>query len=468
MSILKTLPEELQDWVGKINPSVRIWIVGGAVRDCFLDRSTADLDFAVSPHALPVAREAAALLHGELYTLDHDRGTVRVIYNPGGSDRRLLDFSELRAASIEDDLLSRDFSVNALAIDLRAPEKLIDPCRGLQDIKDRILRLSHPHSIHADPLRTLRGVRVACELGLRIEDETRAQMKLGAGLLETVSRERIRDEVFRTLSLQDPAQAIHLLMRFGLIQSVLGHGISPHGSVDTIPAYLAELRAAARILEVLGHEFHPEGAADASLGLLSWQLGRFRSPLTTYLEEEITLFRRRRELMLLGAWARAETIQAELDLDPASIAGMLGVSLRLSHREVHWLEKFIAAMNAIVSLELEPVEIYRFFRIFDDSGIASGVTHLASVLAGSISPPPAEAWAGAVGKIREIMDAFFEHRSLIDPAPLVTGDDLISECGLVPGAELGELLELVREAQVRGSVQNKEQAIAWVVRQLGG
>jgi len=466
MSILDTLPAAFTYWVDQVDPSVQIWIVGGAVRDYFLGRSTGDLDFTVSPHALPVAREVATLLQGDLYTLDHERGTVRVLLNPKGADRRLLDFSELRVASIEDDLKSRDFSLNSLAVDLKDPDKLIDPCLGFQDLKDHVLRVSHPQSIPADPLRALRGVRLACELGLRIEDATRKQIKFGAGMLSTVSRERIRDEVFHILRLPDPAQAVHLLARFGLVQALLGCEISQLEGRDTIPAYLAELRASARILDVLGYEFSPEGAADASLGLLTWQLGRFREPLRTYLEEELTIFRQRRALMLLGVCTIGEITMAGVELDPVNVATFLGGSLRLSQREVRWLEMFLAGMDAIQALRVEPVEIYRYFRSYEDSGVASGLAHLARVFASYLSPPPAEVWAREIERIRVLMDSYFEHRSIVEPASLLTGDDLIAECGLAQGPQLGDLLELVREAQVRGEIENREQALDWVVRRL--
>jgi poly(A) polymerase len=466
MSILNTLPAAFTDWVGQLDRSSRIWMVGGAVRDYFLDRPSTDLDFTVSAPALPLGRELAALLGGELFVLDKERGTIRVLVDHLGEDRRFFDLSELRLPTFEDDLRARDFTINAMAFELREPEVLIDPCGGLRDLKEKILRTPQPLAITNDPLRAIRGVRLACEYGLQIDQATVGQMKAAAKLLGSVARERIRDELFRILALPDPARGVHLLAWFGYIQELLGDVASEDAHLDQVSSYLAKLRAFGRILDVLGPEPSSDSGLDASLGLLAWQLGRFRSPLDAYLKEEVSIFRRRRELATLGLWAAMAMTPAGKSHDPARFVPALVDSLRLSQREGAWLERFTWAFDAISAMTPAPLAVYRYFRESQDAGVAAGLAYLAHQLGQGSPSPPTESWAHAVEQTRLLMEAYFEERSRIEPEVLISGDDLMTGFGLAPGPALGSLLDRLREAQVQGEILDKDQALEWVQRQL--
>ena len=80
----------------------------------------------------------------------------------------MIDVTAFRAADLESDLRDRDFTINAIAIDLRHPEQLIDPLGGARDLQSRILRTCAPQALENDPIRILRAVRLSIEFGLRI------------------------------------------------------------------------------------------------------------------------------------------------------------------------------------------------------------------------------------------------------------------------------------------------------------
>ncbi len=362
MSILNTLPAAFKGWVSHVDRSNDIWLVGGAVRDYFLDRPTADLDITLSAPALPFGKELAGLLGGELFTLDKERGTVRVLVDPRGDTRRFYDLSELRLPTIEDDLGARDFTINALAFELRDPEVLIDPTGGLRDLREKILRTPHPLAITHDPLRAIRGVRLACEFGLHIDEATAGQMKAGVSLLGPVARERIRDETFRILALPDPAQGIHLLAWFGFIPVLLQDEADSAAHLCPVSEYLARLRAFGRILDVLDPEPSSEAGLDASLGLLAWLLGRFRLPLHQYLNREVSTFRRLRELATLGFWAGMARRAPGNPHPPPELSQSLVRSLRLSQREEAWLQRFYRALDDVAAMDLDSLAVYRYFR----------------------------------------------------------------------------------------------------------
>jgi poly(A) polymerase len=144
-----------------------VYLVGGAVRDLLAGRRTHDLDFAVSGDVRPLARQAADLLNGAFYMLDEERNTARVIFQED-DQRSRMDFAALRSNNLHSDLEGRDFTINAMALDLANPETLLDPLHGAQDLLHKILRICNPHSIEDDPVRILRAVRLSLDFGLRI------------------------------------------------------------------------------------------------------------------------------------------------------------------------------------------------------------------------------------------------------------------------------------------------------------
>jgi tRNA nucleotidyltransferase/poly(A) polymerase len=449
MSIIHELPSEFTAWLESVDPSIRLWLVGGAVRDSFLGRTTVDFDFVTTGDALTLARMTADELGGDVYALDRERGTARVLLEKDSPARRIFDFAAMREATIEADLEGRDFTINAIAVDLRRPDVLLDPCGGLADIRAGVVRVCARESIGHDPVRGLRALRLASEFGFQIDGRTRQLIHQNASAVKLVSHERIRDELFRMLAVDEPATPYYLIRHFGFEEAVFGAALS-EGDAERVLALWREL---AGILNALAPEYDPESAASASVGLLIWQLGRFRSGLWKHFQEEITLFRRRRELCFLSSlfW-----LMPTAGDDVARTFG----DLRLSQAEIHWVSDFIDGMDSIHELKPTPVSIYRFFRMCSSAGVCCGLVHLAHILASEGSQVQASEWAEQVGNVRAVLEAYFERRrSLIDPEPLATGDDLIRELNIAPGPLIGQILEVLREMQVAGQIVNREQAI---------
>jgi tRNA nucleotidyltransferase (CCA-adding enzyme) len=170
-----------------------VYVVGGAVRDLLLSRGRADLDLVVEGDAEalaarlgaePVAHERFGTAKVGLGGHEVDIATARTeTYAQPGA------LPEVRpATSIEADLGRRDFTVNAMAIALAEPARLIDPLNGRDDLQAGVLRLLHPLSLHDDPTRAIRAARYAARLGFAAEPTT-ARL-LAETNLATVSADR--------------------------------------------------------------------------------------------------------------------------------------------------------------------------------------------------------------------------------------------------------------------------------------
>jgi len=166
------------------------WIVGGAVRDEALGRDLLDLDIACrEPRAS--AREYAKRSGGDPFPLSERHGAWRVALEGG----RTVDFTPL-PGGIEDDLATRDFTINAIAVPLSGGEE-VDPHGGRGDLAAKLIRAVTPDVFTDDPLRLLRAVRLEDELGFVLEQETERLVRERAALVTEPARERALAELVR-------------------------------------------------------------------------------------------------------------------------------------------------------------------------------------------------------------------------------------------------------------------------------
>jgi hypothetical protein len=166
------------------------WVVGGAIRDELLGREVVDLDIACRDPER-AARVYAKRSGGAPFPLSERHGAWRVALE----SERTVDFTPLRDG-IEDDLATRDFTINAIAVPL-AGGAAADPFGGQADLQRRVLRAVSPSVFEDDPLRLLRAVRLEEELDLRLDGETEQLVREHAGLVGRAAGERIYAELVR-------------------------------------------------------------------------------------------------------------------------------------------------------------------------------------------------------------------------------------------------------------------------------
>ncbi len=491
---LPPLPEPVRR-VAQIAPSeVPIYLVGGAVRDWLRHRPVHDWDFAVPRGALPLARRVAHALQGAFVPLDEAHGTARVILTPiedasqGASEppaRLVLDFTDFRGPTLEDDLRLRDFTLNALALDLRHPDRLIDPLGGLRDLQAGVLRACSPSAFQDDPVRVLRGVRLAAARGWRIEPTTREAMRRAVALLPRVSAERQRDEVFRILSEPGSVKAFNVLQALGALEHVLpelpalqGVPQSPPHREDVWQHTLHVLARLNRLLDALAPIYDEDKAADFALGLTVLRLGRYRERLGEHLRQGPHRERSLVALMRLAALyhdtGKPATAHQNGDgqwrfPQHAEVSAMLarrrGRALALSNAEI---ERLVAMVRyhgrpwRLTRTQTPPSrrQVYRYFRETGPAGIEVGLISLADVLATYGPYLPQDLWDRHLTTIRTLFEAWWErHAEVVDPPPLVDGHTLMQALGIQPGPQLGQLLEHLREAQAAGELHTPAEAI---------
>jgi len=189
-------------------------LVGGAVRDLLLDRGIHDLDYVLPGDALACARRLADALGGAFYPLDERRGIGRVVWQTSTGERLVIDVAAMQGDSLDEDLLERDFTVNAIVLD--ADGRVYDPLHGVIDIQTGILRTCTPDSLMKDPVRILRAVRFIYKFDLKADPTLPELVASATPGLDLTSPERQLDELLKILALPEPEKALNLLHEWHL------------------------------------------------------------------------------------------------------------------------------------------------------------------------------------------------------------------------------------------------------------
>ncbi len=194
------------------------WLVGGTVRDRWSGRISPDLDVVVADDPAKVAQEVSASLRSPWFALSARHGAYRVL---GGEGH--IDVAGMRGAGILDDLAARDFTINAMAIPVRAGSEgeVIDPFGGREHLAAGVLVAVSDEIFTSDPLRLMRAVRFCHLLGLHMAPALERLVRAQAGELIRSAPERIVAELALTLDGADSATAVDRLADLGLLRTFL-------------------------------------------------------------------------------------------------------------------------------------------------------------------------------------------------------------------------------------------------------
>ena len=415
------------------------YLVGGAVRDTLLSRPVRDYDWLVEKPRLEAER-AAAELGGRAFCLDERRDHWRVVtgeltrdYTPLGE----LEQGDLEKGDLEKNLRARDYTVNAIAAGPNG--NLTDPTGGLADLKAKRLRMVSEANLQADPVRGLRGVRLAATLAFNLDAATEAASKRHAALLESGETplpawERVGDELTQLLLSDNAAPGFGLLHRVGLLQ-----------------VYLPELAAEDGVtqggfhhLDVLGHSLEAlqqlvQGFPDAGL-TLRWAtlLHDVGKPETKAFEPD------GRHYHFYGH----DKLGAELT---RGILGRLRVPTAVTERAAQLVRYHM------VQLPKNDREARRFIhrrRTLLPDLLKLMIADREAARGPMSSEASRRGYKLALARVLEIMN------EAPPKAPLLNGREVMRLLNLSPGPRVGEAVRFVHEAEAVGDVKTEKEAEA--------
>ncbi|HQV93877.1 MAG TPA: DUF5678 domain-containing protein [Anaerolineales bacterium] len=483
----------LLDNVRDALPDDEIYLVGGAVRDMLLNRLSRDFDFAAPSGGIALARRVARALDANFMILDEQRDTGRVIVMGENDSRTYLDFATYRGGKrLEDDLRARDFTINAIAYDLRN-NSLIDPLNGAEDIRAKIIRFCSPASLTDDPIRILRGVRLAASFDFKIDLVTRSAMKDAASLLPNVSPERQRDELFKILEGPKPDSSMRALEMLGVFPYLMPELSAMKGCEQSLPhvydVWEHTLKVLGHLEAILAALESGSGGDDPFLTMLVSMLGKYRERFESHFTESLNTDRSVRAVLFFAALVHdvekpaTKTVDEsgrirffDHDVQGAKVASMRGHKFNLSNDEIGRIKKIIFNHMRFhfFTMQLEDKKreptrksIYRFFRDAGDSGIDLVLLGLADLRGTRDHTLTQENWKAALDVSGILLENYWEKREeTVAPPRLLDGNDLTKELNLDAGRIIGQLLEAIREEQAVGNIVTREQAIQFATNWL--
>jgi len=234
------IPKKIKEVINKFNKkNFEIYIVGGAVRDMIMGKRVIDWDFATNAKPEEIMKIFPNSFYNNTY------GTVSVPSEKAGERpleittfRKEFDYRDFRrpakiiwGKTIQEDLKRRDFTINAMALKINKirvdssflEAELIDIFEGQKDLENKIIRaVGNPQErFYEDALRMMRAIRIASELGFKIDEQTFTAIKSNVSLIHKVSNERIRDELIKILKSPHPYEGMILLKESSLLREIL-------------------------------------------------------------------------------------------------------------------------------------------------------------------------------------------------------------------------------------------------------
>ena len=476
----------------ELDQSQDLFIVGGAVRDALLGHGINDLDLTLSINPIILAKKVAKQLKVAYFVLDDERHTARVLYRDPEGAPFSLDFVQFSGKDLKSDLENRDFTINAMAVSIHDLDTLIDPLGGRIALQEGLLRPCSRYALMDDPLRVLRGVRMACQFGFDYAPALNPMMLAAADHLPDISFERKRDELFKILEGPFPASGLLDCYKFKIFNNMIPQ-LMDQAVISPPPPHVFSLfehtlkvvEQFDRLLSILQTGEISDDAPHWWKDEVSSVFGCFSTRIKAYFEKEITPGRSLRGLALLGAllldigkpkkMTTGEDGRQHFygyDQVGADMSWDLAKRMILSNAEADWLRKLV--LNHVRMLPLMNSDglpsrrsIYRFFTHTKSVGVATTLLSLADTLATYGETLNQAKWHHEVAVAKVLLSSWWdEQHTVVTPLPLLDGNDIQQLLGMDPGKKIGILLEALTEAQACGEVNTQEEAKVFVQRQM--
>lgn len=449
---------------------LKIYLVGGILRDLALKRKkeSLDFDFAVSSKALKFAHRLSKRLKGNYVVLDRLHGCARVIFKHKNKTYT-LDFTDFRDKDLRRDLLKRDFSINTIALDLENIVKgkydIIDYYGAKEDLKNRIIRVVSTMSLRLDPLRIMRAFSLAAQLNFKIDKDTLKEIKKSKKNLSKSAAERIREELFKILDVPDSNHTLRQMDELSVLSEVMPE-IKIMRGVKQGPYHH---------LDVWNHSLEALSQLEIYL-----KKARQNPDIKNYLNGYISGTHRREQLIKLGALLHdigkpgaLERKDGKTRFHGHERVGLPFVEsicerLKLSTREIEALKYMVFwHLRPGYLADNEPVTpraIFRYFRDTKDEGVSILLISIADQRATRGPLTTLESRQRHEKTVAWLIKEFFRRKKEKKLPRLITGDDLIKKLKLTPSPIFSKILRGIEEAQALKKIKTKKQALEFAAK----
>lgn len=445
----------------------KLYLVGGALRDLMLGRSkeNPDFDFCLKKGAIAFGRSLARKMKAGFVVLDEDHAACRLVRKQDGRIYT-FDFTDFRAETLEKDLSCRDFTMNAMAVELSGvfgegdiSASISDPYSGRRDLEKKIIRVCGKKTFKDDPLRILRAFSFSCMPGFKPDKQTLSACGKERRLIRKVSSERVREELFKIFD-SPSSHSVFLGMDKLKILEVVFPEINPMRKIGQGPHHH---------LDVWQHTM--ETLRQFELMLPEARRSR---DIDSYLNEELSGQRKRLSLLkfacILHDTGKPKSLRREkgkITFHGHERIG-LGITrevcrrLKLANDETRSLERIVLwhLRPGYLAGCQRPTEraVFRFFRDTGKDALAVLLLSLADQRATKGPLATASSRLRHEKTVSSLIRRLLKKSKESKPAPLLNGHDIMRKFKLAPGPLIGIALKGLEEAQAIGRIRGKEGA----------
>ncbi|MCS7250436.1 MAG: HD domain-containing protein [candidate division WOR-3 bacterium] len=417
------------------------FLVGGTIRDIILNKEPLDFDFVVYDSGIKGAKIFEEKIKGKFILLSEKDDEARVV-----AYKTIFDFKGLNGKTIIDDLAERDFTINAIAFSFKE-KKLIDPFKGIRDLKDKKIRLTNDFVLSQDPLRILRAIRFACQLDFKIDKKI---FKKGREIsLLNVAKERINYELFQILATDKSYPYIKKLYQLNLLSQIFPLNFSFFEEKNLINHSLKTYKKIEEIIKT--KEFFGQFQKE-------WE-EYFSKPHSKEVLKLAGLFHDIAKPLTIKNDEKGEVHFYGHETVGSKIMKKLLKDLKFSNDDIQHITMLIFYHMRLHLLASAPLltdrAIRRFFRDLKDYAFGLMILTYAD---GYATAGYTKHLEKAIKRMIELKRKEEEEKKKIR---LITGYDLI-DLGLTPGPIFKKILQEIEDLYWEGKIKNKEEAISYI------
>jgi poly(A) polymerase len=435
--------------------NIRLFLVGGYLRDLFLGSPRKDYDLALPKESAPLISLIEDILQLHFFRVgkeEMDTTTYRVI-----KGNISLDLTFLVGQTLETDLRRRDFTINAMAFSLR-DETFHSIETSLDDIEEKLIRLVSDQSIDQDPLRMLRAIRYLCTLpGFRLDSDLQKEIRLKRELIWRVPGERIKMELDQILLSPQPALGVNtlydlnlLLTLFPELKGLKGLGQSKHHHLTALSHTLLMIEKITWALEWVASKekrvfLNQEDRLCLYYAALFHDIGK----ADTYSQDE-------------SGRVHFYHHEAFSCLAAGQIMERLRFSNSMKQRILRLIEKHMRIHN--LSRETRETALKRLVNQIGDETPLLVIHTLADKEAsrGILSIQDDEVEENHSLKLMDL----FDQKGIVHPSPLITGHDVMA-LGYPSGPKVGHILNFIKGKQIEGEIKSRQEALDLLKKEFG-
>lgn len=438
-----------------------IYLVGGTVRDFYLGQKNFDKDIVVvNKDAKKFAQNLAKSIDATFIELDDENKIYRLVLK---DKKNCIDIANPLGANIEEDLKRRDLTINSVALNLNTFE-ILDVTGGMADLKAKKLRHISEQNFIDDPLRLLRVFRFQATLGFRLDEDLVNIVKKHAEKINKPSIERVNYELLKLFSGKYTVNALKAMDKAGLLKEILpiAHELKkvPPNLHHHLNLFMHSIETVKQIQEIYeisdekvrGHLEKSDFGGASRLAHLKFAgfLHDIGKPVTWTIEEETGRHR----------FIKHDDIGAKMGVNVLK-------GLKLSKKQIDYISKMIKyhiyPSHVVTNPEANEKSYMRFIRKMADESVDVIILAMADRLSARGVEITDEIVKQNIGNLQSLLDFYLEIKEDLKPLPkLLSGEEIMQILNLKPSPELGKIVNSLKEAQLSGDVNTKEEALKFI------